>query len=569
MRNSWLVTLLAPSLLFAQATPTSSDQKCTVSGRATSAADGAPLNKATLHLAPNYRGSQSFERYMAVSNPDGSFQFLNLDPGSYRLSAERNGFVRGTYGAARPGQSGTLITLTPGQQLTGIKVALAPQAVISGKLVDEDGDPTTADGIEVLHQTWVDGKLTYHMQSVGQADDHGFFRASELPAGKYILCAQIEPQRNNEIPSGGKPPVAPVTTCYPSTTSIADATPIDVQSGQELDGIEIRVRSMRTFHVRGKITGTLPAGTDREQMELTLAPEDTGFTFFGGRDPIAKNGSFDIANVGPGSYQLTLLNDSDVQLAALSVAVSSADVNGLVLNVIPPGQLHGTVRVEGTPPSGSDQWTPDRVNVSFFNQNRSGRFGPPAQASAKADGTITIDDVSAGKYRVNVWGTPSGGYLAALRFNNQELSGKLVDLSQGVSGELEVVFRYGAAEIDGTIEASQNSTSETGASGSAPPSASVALVPDNESTALDGVKFGSTDQNGSFSFKGVAPGQYHVYALEQAAPGSLQNPAVVKAISGKGAEVEVKENDKKQVQVSVISEAEFRQVLSGLGIDEE
>jgi hypothetical protein len=569
MRNRLLVALLAPTLLFAQATTTSSSQKCTVSGRVTSAADGTPLSKATLHLAPNFRGSQSVERYLAVSNADGSFQFLNLDPGSYRLSAERTGFIHTIYGSARQGQPGTLITAAPGQQLMDLKMALTPQAVITGRLIDEDGDPTSADGIEVLHQTWMGGKLTYRMRSAREVDDRGSFRASDLAAGKYIVCAQMEPQRSNEIPSGGKPPVAPVTTCYPSATSIADATPIDIQSGQELDGIEIRVRSMRTFHVRGKITGMLPAGTDRERMELTVTPEDTGFTFFGGGESIAKNGSFDIANVGPGSYQLTLFDDSEVQLAALSVAVSSADVNGIVLNVVPPGQLHGTVRIEGTPSSGSDQWTPDRVNVSLSSENRNGRFEPPAQDSAKADGTLTIEDVAAAKYRVNVSGTPSGGYLAALRFNNQDLPGKLIDLSQGASGELEIVFRYGAAEIDGTIEAPQNSTNETGTAGSAPPSASVALVPDNESTALDGTKFASTDQNGGFNFKGVAPGQYHVFALEQAAPGSLQNPAVVKAISGKGVEVEVKENDRKQVQVSVISEAEFRQVLSGLGIDEE
>ena len=117
MRYGCLVTFLLPLVLAAQTNPTNPpDQKCTISGRATSAADGSPLGKATLHLAPNFRGSQSMSRYMAVSNADGSFQFLNIEPGTYKLSAERNGFLQSTYGATRPGGSGKLIPLKAGQR---------------------------------------------------------------------------------------------------------------------------------------------------------------------------------------------------------------------------------------------------------------------------------------------------------------------------------------------------------------------------------------------------------------------------------------------------------------------
>ncbi len=45
---------------------------------------------------------------------------------------------------------------------------------------------------------------------------------------------------------------------------------------------------------------------------------------------------------------------------------------------------------------------------------------------------------------------PDGAYLKSVRFGQQEMLGKEIDLSQGASGELEITFRYGAAEVDGT-----------------------------------------------------------------------------------------------------------------------
>ncbi len=572
MRNSWPVAVFLPFLLLAQTNPnTPAQEKCVVAGRVTSANTGEPLGKATLHLSSQSRGSRGDDQYLAVSNADGSFQFLNIPAGKYWLYGEHAGFVITLYGAAKIAGTGTLLTLEPGQQLTNLALALRPQAVIAGRLVDEDGEPISVDAIQVLSQSWSDGKLTYVPRASERADDRGQFRIADLEPGKYILCAKVSPGQSNEIPSGGKAAVAPVTTYFPSATTIDAATPVEVHSGQELDGIEIRVRSMQTFHVRGKLAGTLPEGHDIHDLQVSLIPEGSMDMWFGGETGITKRGTFDIGDVGPGSYELTVFSfeRGPSALARVPVAVGSSDVNNVVVNLLSPGTLHGKVRVEGAPASGDAQWNVSNISVYLTDPNNARAFGPSPGDSAKADGSVAIENVSPTAYKVNVSGGPDGTYLKSVRFNGQDLPDRIIDLSQGVSGELEIVFAYGAAEVDGTIQFPESAAPQTGSGTPSAPGARVVLIADGANAASSDLKFGQSDQNGTFSVKGLAPGSYHAYAFEKVDSNLLQNPAVVKAIADRGVEVEVKEKDKKQVQVALISEEEMQQILTRLGLGDE
>jgi len=571
MRNCCVVALLLPSLLPAQAVPTTtSDQKCALSGHVTAAGTSEPLNKATVHL----QAASAAHSYVAVSNPDGSFQMLNVNPGSYRLWADHDRFLSAGYGTHFENRFGSVLTLKAGQQLTNLDIVLRPQAVIAGKVVDEDGDPTTADAVQVFAQRWVDGKLSYQMQSSEQIDDRGQFRIADLAPGKYVLCAQARAPETEEIQSGGKPNIGPVTTFYPSATNLEDATLIEVHSGQELEGIEIRMRSMRTFHVRGKVTGTLPQGVNREALEVVVAPQLTNGMYFAGGRSVSKTGAFDIAGVGPGTYQILVFaftrGAGPAAIAQAPVSVAATDINGLNLAIIPPGTVRGRVSVEGTATRGSDQWNSANINVSLSGANRSISFGPAHNASADANGAFTINDIDAGSYKLHVSGAPNSTYLKSVVLNAQEVTGKMIDLSEGGSNELDLVFRYGAADVSGTVQFAQSggATQEASAANAAS-SATVVLVPDDSERSESGMKFSELDQNATFHISGVTPGSYHVYAFEDIDEDLLKNPAVVKAISDKGSGLEIQENDSKQIQLSAIPAGDIRQILMRLGLDQE
>src|SRR5581483_4774316 len=204
------------------------DQKCALQGRVTNAQTGEPLRKANVRLV-RHSGSDvsstgavgvvmgSFtppSGYSATSESDGSFHIEGIEPGDYTLSGDRTGYLETQYGSKDPMESGTVLTLHPAQQLTGLDLALIPQGVVSGKVVDEAGDPVPGVMVQVLRRAWQRGKLRYMPRGVASTNDLGEFRSANLSPGTYYVCAnKMNMGAPAEAPSAsGKPDLRPVRT---------------------------------------------------------------------------------------------------------------------------------------------------------------------------------------------------------------------------------------------------------------------------------------------------------------------------------------------------------------------
>ena len=76
-----------------------------------------------------------------TANDDATFVFNNVAPGSYRIVAEREGYITQEYGQPSFTGTGTIVTVGAGQRLTPIDFQLTPSGVIVGRVLDEDGEP--------------------------------------------------------------------------------------------------------------------------------------------------------------------------------------------------------------------------------------------------------------------------------------------------------------------------------------------------------------------------------------------------------------------------------------------
>ena len=86
---------------------------CTLEGRVLNAAAGTPLSKATLTLmrADISPGTGSpLTNFTASTDAEGRFAMRDIEPGRYRLRANRTGFVAMDYNARSPNRSGTMLT---------------------------------------------------------------------------------------------------------------------------------------------------------------------------------------------------------------------------------------------------------------------------------------------------------------------------------------------------------------------------------------------------------------------------------------------------------------------------
>ena len=123
--------VLLPTLTLSQtAEQTTAPARAVISGIVTDASTGQPLKKASIMFRNSQSGGGRFQQPLVVTTgSDGRFA-MALEPGEYRLTANRNGYVRQAYGAKDPRQPGSPLTLAAGQELKDINFRLVPGGVI-------------------------------------------------------------------------------------------------------------------------------------------------------------------------------------------------------------------------------------------------------------------------------------------------------------------------------------------------------------------------------------------------------------------------------------------------------
>jgi hypothetical protein len=515
-----------------------------VAGRVTNLFTGEPLRKVNVHLSQTGRQANAkAQGYGGLSDAQGYFRFEGISAGQYSLRGDRPGFLMTLYGAKGPGQSGTFITLQAGQEMTDLSFGLIPQAVITGRVLDEDGDPVSGVQVEGLKQSWSRGKLRFMQQGGGSTNDLGEFRLGSLAPGKYFVVVQIfgMPAENEAPAIPGAPQLHQVRTFFPDSTSLDAASQITVAAGQTASGTDIHLQRVRTFNVRGKV-----AGGAGDRFILSLLPKDQSMLMFGAQASAAKDHTFDLSGVAPGTYTLTgvdIQNGRASPVARQPIEVGAADLNDVILSIVPPGTLRGRISVEGDGPTAPD------FHPQLFLVSEEGAMGMGMSPVKFADdGTFSIENIGPGKYYPQIGSAPEGTYLKSVRWGQQELLGKELDFSNGASGDLEIVFRYGTAQVSGVVQ-------------NAPPDLTIVLVPEVLNADGSGMDFSGVDQNGAFSFKRATPGRYLAYALEQVDNNQLQNPDVLKQLASKGVEVEVKEKDNKQIQLTPIPADDLKRIF--------
>ena len=275
--------------------------------------------------------------YTAQSDAAGNFVIEDVEPGRYTLSADRPGYVRGVYGPRA--NAATTLVLTTGQKMTGLSIKLTPEGSISGKITDEDGDPAGRAQVLIFQSRYQNGRRILSM-SGGAANTaaDGTFLIPGLAAGRYYLSATdlqgVVLTWPSEVPGTKGPEMSYVSTYYPNGIDPSSAVGIDVTSGNEVRGIEIRLQKARIFRVRGRVDASAPA----TNTGLQLVPQDSPDAWILNSPRVMTqarpDGSFTFDHVLAGTYLLRSQvlpsnNQPGPGYARQLVTVSNANVDNL------------------------------------------------------------------------------------------------------------------------------------------------------------------------------------------------------------------------------------------------
>jgi hypothetical protein len=130
-----------------------------------------PIDGVRVLLSPSRR--------TAVTDALGRFRFGALPPGQYSLEVGADDFTL----------SGTLplIAVADGQNVKDVKIEMRGLGTISGRALDENGEPIAAAEVQVMRFDHRGSLRILTRSGSVQTDDRGEFRLPALTPGEYYL----------------------------------------------------------------------------------------------------------------------------------------------------------------------------------------------------------------------------------------------------------------------------------------------------------------------------------------------------------------------------------------------
>jgi len=603
--------IVAALLMFEIQTPAQAPApQATIRGFVTRATTGDPIAGAQVTITraaaaagarpPAAAGPEmatSLERGLipAVTTDErGRFEINDVAPGAYRIAAARNGYSRQEYGQRSANRAGTPINVSAGQRIDDIVFRLTPAATITGRVTDNKGEPLAGVTIQALRSTYdAAGKRTLQPVASGRTNDLGEYRLYWINPGRYFVSANPgrstldmltstmsqsptdssvdaqpmsqfssifgAPPNPNEVPQSGF-----ALTFYPGTPDLSRAASIDLPAGAENHADFVLARNER-FRIRGRV---IDARTNRppQGASVSISPRTViGGSFFdsllgiGGLQGNRYNsttGEFEVRDVAPGSYWLAVTTQPQVPNQAqgtqppspssmfssigstqVPVDVFGGDLDNVTVSVSASVSIPGRLRMDSNEPL-------PRVSLAFQptggNLNLLSLFAGAVQPDA--NGAFSIPGVTPGEYKLRVNGLPADVYVKEARLENKDPLEGLTILDR-IDGSLDVTLSSRSAQIDGTV---------AGLDGKPAANVQVVLVPERLRNRQDLYKTATTNQDGRFNMRGIAPGDYRVFAWEDIEPFAYFDPDGMKQYESQGRLIHVEESSKVAVETKLI-----------------
>jgi hypothetical protein len=445
----------------------------------------------------------------------------------------------------------------------------AMTGTITGRIVSQLGQPIANADVQAVKVGYRDGQRVFVAVRSAITNDLGEYRLFWLPPGTYyvnVLAAGVRPFVVNANAAPGlvqfavdteyvakRPPLGrigdrelDVPVYFPGTPDGQRAVPIEVQSRDEIRGIDIVAAPVTTPRVRGAVindvTGQPEAGV---QVRMISSNPVSGSPTAGYSAPVdPRNGVFEIPKVVPGTYVLLALAQNRL-LARRDVEVLFADVD-VSLRTRREFTLSGRLLYDG-PVAGANA-SPIVVALqpypplppALINSNVTRALQNAATSPVAADGSFPLRQIPAGDYRLVIaQGIPAETYLKSARIGMTDALNTPIHVEQQTQDLLEIVLGTRPGRISGLVPSG---------------AATIVLVPaEHRSFRTDLFQVTTSEANGRFEFVRIPPGAYTVFAWERVEDGAWQDPLFLSALEGLGRAVRVDEGAGSTLEITTVS----------------
>lgn len=546
------VLLLVP-FVFAQQSPRTV-KNSTLSGLVLGSPNSAVVKRATVRLVP--LGEITFEddqHISAMTDDQGRFEFKEVPPGSYEVRVEHTGFVPARH-------SRQIVRLNPGQAIQDLALRLTPAAVITGHVLNEQGEPLASVSVQAMRYAY--SATGRRLQGAGGAntDDQGEYRMFGLPPGRYYVRASFNMNAGevagSVAPGSGStgPQMRYPPTYYPGVDSAEEASLVDIRPADQVS-IDFNLVPERGVYVRGH----LPADPQGGLGTFVMLLDEDGMQ----GQAVARNGAFEFPGILPGKYtlmamQVRLDKHEPVRLTR-TIQVGQTDLNNVDLEVSPTlsGAIHGRVRVAGDVRPELSQMIvmlqaieARRPEFAFQSGDDTGKPFP-GLAAVQKDGSfvMAMPDDGPGVYYTAVSARGPGledFYTKAVLYGDTDITESGLTLPTAAA-PLEILIAADGATVQGRVTDAKDQPVDN---------ATVVAIPANPKLRRWAELYQpvNTDQNGQFTIRGLRPGDYGVYAWQDIESYAFLDPDAMRAYENRGLPLKAEGKGRYAIVLHVLDE---------------
>lgn len=433
----------------------------------------------------------------------GRFEIPAVEPGHYTVTAEKTGFARLRYGAASVLEPALPIDVREGAAVRGVDMAIARGAAITGRIVDELGDPVAGAFINVgvPQIAGRESRFVNASPSSTSTDDRGEYRIGDLAPGRYVLYVNGA----TEGSGGAGPPewnrtFGWVKTFYQDADTLAGATIVALRAGEERTGVDFRLVPSRSAKVTFRLTDA--SGAPLTGVLNIMQRTDAGLTA-NRAVPLSPSNQAMTPSLEPGEW-IGMLIGAGTSRALFHLNVSSGEESTLTVIAGAGARMSGRVVFNGSrpaPPFGGIGLRARGVGVDEFAPYSSNA------TPVRADGTFEVTGL-VGTVVLQPSQPIPGWTLAAMRYGNRDLLDEPLALAgtENIT-DIDLVFTDELAQLSGTV---------VDAEGRPSPGCAVVLAPAQSDPRAnsDRARLLRADQNGRFAIDDVRSGAYVAAAIK-------------------------------------------------------
>jgi 5-hydroxyisourate hydrolase-like protein (transthyretin family) len=503
-----------------------------ISGVVLNSKTGQPLPEAEVTLWDT-EGRKTVAE--TTSDGEGRFSFAHLADGNFMLRAEHRGYVS----AAFEEHEGAFTGIVTGEGLvsTGLRFALAPQAVIYGTVTDDSGDPVPQAQVSLYRQDHSNGTGKMVRANNTNADARGNFEFAHLASDSYYIAVVARPwyathpqpifgMQGN--PTQDRPrsllDVAYAVTYYPDATDSGSAAPLSVTAGDRIP-LSITLHPVPAVHITMQIPNAGPNQPFvmpqlRQEVFGTSDYVQAGVNLYPHNEGQGSNNmtTVEIEGVAPGQYdvELNAHNGQSGRFMSIDASSDHASIDAAAASTM--AEVLGKVAMadHGTLPSDLNLYLTPQPSGNGLNSR------------VEADGSFHIRAVRPGSYE--------------LRANAPGHAMTVTHLNAGGSSAEGALLKVGSEPVELTATLSEATARVIGVAqldGKPAPGICVVLVPAKPSDGSEGGSLNQSDSDGSFNFPNVAPGEYMLLAIQDGWTLDWARPEVMARYLAKGQKVTV------------------------------